>query len=132
MIVFFSSHAVTSDLSLQEQAKAAEFFHSDGIIITGTSTGEPIHLDDLTAAKESVSLPVIIGSGVNGDNVHLYKNADGLIIGSHFKTNGKWYHDIDEKRVAKFMNLITRVPGNAIVLLISKYGHIIGKYDVNI
>ena len=106
-------------MSLQEQAKTAEFFHSDGIIITGTSTGEPIQLDDLAAAKESVSLPVIIGSGVNADNVHLYKNADGLIIGSHFKTNGTWYHDIEEKRVDKFMNLITRVSGNTIILLIS-------------
>lgn len=36
----FSAHAVTSDVSLVEMAKAAEFFGSDGVIVTGTATGE--------------------------------------------------------------------------------------------
>lgn len=34
-----SSHALTSDLSIEETARAAEFFLSDGLVITGTATG---------------------------------------------------------------------------------------------
>ena len=38
-IYLFSSHSITSDVDIIETAKAAEYFLSDGVIITGTSTG---------------------------------------------------------------------------------------------
>ncbi|XP_066597094.1 uncharacterized protein F13E9.13, mitochondrial isoform X2 [Prorops nasuta] len=44
-----SSHAITSDISLTETAKAAEFFLSDGIVITGFATGCPANKKDLKA-----------------------------------------------------------------------------------
>ncbi|KAL4594089.1 hypothetical protein GN956_G26208 [Arapaima gigas] len=34
-----SSHALTADVCVEETARAAEFFLSDGIILTGTATG---------------------------------------------------------------------------------------------
>ena len=37
-----SAHAVTADVSLRETAKAARFFLSDGIVITGISTGKAV------------------------------------------------------------------------------------------
>lgn len=40
--------------------------------------------------KKSVDVPVLVGSGVTLNNVHKYKGADGFIIGSHFKKNGKY------------------------------------------
>ena len=43
----FSSHAITADVDVVETAKSAEMFHSDGIIITGTATGEPTDVDEL-------------------------------------------------------------------------------------
>jgi len=36
---YASSHAITSDLSLQETARAAALFQSDGVIVTGLATG---------------------------------------------------------------------------------------------
>ena len=36
-----SAHAVTSDVDIAETAKATQFFRSDGVIITGSSTGDP-------------------------------------------------------------------------------------------
>lgn len=42
-----SAHAVTSDVSLKETAQAAEFFHADGLIVTGTATGHPAKPSDL-------------------------------------------------------------------------------------
>lgn len=50
--IAFSAHAVTSDVSLVEMAKAAEFFGSDGVIVTGTATGEqtnPEHVQGNTS-----------------------------------------------------------------------------------
>lgn len=44
---FCSSHAITSDINLEETAKAAKFFLSDGVIITGTVTGDPVNPKDL-------------------------------------------------------------------------------------
>lgn len=43
----FSSHAITSDISISQMAKAAEFFLSDGVIITGMETGDPPDVSDL-------------------------------------------------------------------------------------
>lgn len=37
--MYASSHALTSDVSIEETAKAAEFFLSDGLIVTGIATG---------------------------------------------------------------------------------------------
>jgi predicted TIM-barrel enzyme len=40
--LIFSAHAITSDVNLQETAKAAEFFLCDGVIVTGATTGDPV------------------------------------------------------------------------------------------
>jgi len=47
MVYFSSAHAITSDVSLAETAKAAEFFLADGLIVTGTATGDPAQPGDL-------------------------------------------------------------------------------------
>ncbi|XP_071635412.1 uncharacterized protein [Temnothorax longispinosus] len=42
-----SSHVITSDVSLLETVKAAEFFLADGVILTGNATGEETNVRDL-------------------------------------------------------------------------------------
>lgn len=46
-MIILSSHAITQDVNLIETAKAATFFLSDGIVITGTSTGQPAEPSDV-------------------------------------------------------------------------------------
>lgn len=58
-----ASHAITADLSLKEQVETADYFRSDGIIITGTSTGKEALIEDVKIARQSTDLPVIVGSG---------------------------------------------------------------------
>ena len=101
-----SSHAVTSDVSLGETAKAAEFFLSDGVIITGSATGDPVKKDDLNEVKSATSLPVVLGSGVNENNVEMYMDANAFIVGSHFKEDGQWYNPVDPARVRTLMDKI--------------------------
>lgn len=102
-----SSHAITSDVSISETAKAAEFFLSDGVIVTGNSTGNPTSPVDVKEVSEAVSLPVLIGSGVTVDNLHrssAMSHANGCIVGSHFKYGGLWHNDVDFDRVKRFMD----------------------------
>lgn len=103
---FYSSHAITSDVSLVETAKAAEFFLSDGVILTGTATGDPANVNELVELKNNVSLPAIVGSGVTEHNLHNYLSADALIVGSYFKKGGHWKNDIDLNTVKQFMNVV--------------------------
>jgi membrane complex biogenesis BtpA family protein len=99
-----SSHSLTSDVSIVETAKAAEFFLSDGIIVTGSSTGAEADAEELLAVKKNSKLPIIIGSGITSENIDkYYKLADVFIIGSYFKIDGNWENGIDETRVKKFL-----------------------------
>ncbi|KAL1130987.1 hypothetical protein AAG570_012228 [Ranatra chinensis] len=88
-----SSHAITSDVSIEETAKAAEFFLSDGVIITGLATGCPADIQQVESVKRIVGIPVIIGSGVDSKNFKNYIQADGFIIGSYFKKFGRYIVD---------------------------------------
>lgn len=99
-----SSHEVTADVSIAETAKAAAFFLSDGIVVTGSATGEKTSKQDLEAVSAAIKLPVIIGSGVQTNNIAEYWSlADAFIVGSYFKFDGNWENDVDPARVADFM-----------------------------
>jgi uncharacterized protein len=102
-----SSHAITADVSLAETAKAAEYFLSDGIIITGISTGMPVDRNDLINAREVTNLPIIIGSGITSENLLEYwELADAFIVGSSLKKDGNWKNQVDISRVRKLMKRI--------------------------
>lgn len=104
-----SSHSITSDVSIVETAKAAEFFLSDGVIISGNSTGKQADECEIKATKENVNLPVLVGSGITEKNVEKYLPiADGFIVGSYFKKDGYWENDIDKNKVANFMKRVNQ------------------------
>lgn len=102
-----SSHSITSDIDIKETAHAAEFFLSDGVIITGVSTGSEASREEISVVKNSVKIPVLVGSGVTFDNVQSYLNiSDALIIGSYFKEHGYWENKVDYERTSKFMEKV--------------------------
>lgn len=102
-----SSHSITSDVNIAETAKAAEFFLSDGVIITGVATGTEANVEEIKIVKKSVNIPVLIGSGITDENIDkYYQIADAFIVGSHFKFNGDWKNGVDENRVNAFMKKI--------------------------
>lgn len=91
-------------MPLLDTAKAAEFFLSDGVILTGTSTGEATDIHDLTTLYNKINIPILIGSGVTLDNLkNYYTKANAIIIGSHFKTDGRWTSDLCGKRISSLM-----------------------------
>jgi len=102
-----SSHSITSDVDIIETAKAAQFFLSDGIIITGSSTGYEADIDDVKKVKYEINIPVIIGSGIAMKNIDKYLPfADAFIVGSSLKKKGMWENEVDPKRVKEFMKNI--------------------------
>ena len=107
-----SSHAITADISIREHVETASYFRSDGIIITGSSTGKEALIDDVKTAYQHTSLPVIIGSGITIANIENYWNfADAFIVGSGFKFDGKWENSISEERVILFMEKVNDLRG---------------------
>lgn len=40
VLISASAHAITADVDIAETAKAAQFFLSDGVIVTGSATGQ--------------------------------------------------------------------------------------------
>lgn len=105
-----SSHALTADVDIDETAKAAEFFLSDGLIVTGSSTGKAVYLHELKSLKDKVQIPVLIGSGITAENLEEYWNfASGFIVGSHFKENGFWKNSISKDRLEIFMEKVNQL-----------------------
>jgi membrane complex biogenesis BtpA family protein len=104
-----SSHAITADISLGATAEAVEFMRGDAVIITGSVTGDPPGLQDLQEVKAHCRLPVLIGSGVDADNIAEFSQAaDGFIIGSYFKAGGHWAYEIDSSRIEILMSRCSR------------------------
>ena len=98
-----SSHAITNDVNIVETAKAAEFFLSDGIVVTGGATGQPADNTEVQNVSRAVKLPVIVGSGVTLQNVEQFKEANGFIIGSYFKRYRDWKNEIDSNILYDFV-----------------------------
>ncbi len=105
-----SSHAITTDVDIVETAKAAEFFLSDGLILTGISTGKSANMDEINEVKKACKIPVIVGSGITLDNVTQYlSNSDALIVGSYFKKDGLWANKLDQDKIIRFMDKVENI-----------------------
>jgi predicted TIM-barrel enzyme len=102
-----ASHAITSDIGPGVTAEAAEFMKADAVIVTGGTTGSPPLGSDIEDVRAHCHLPLILGSGVDIENiVNFHSAADGFIIGSSFKRDGHWANPIEAQRVKRFMEKI--------------------------
>src|SRR5260370_8339031 len=95
-----SSHAVTADVSLEETARAAEFFLADGVIVTGTSTGRPADPREVRAVREAVGIATLVRSGITAENLQAYAAADAFIVGSWVKKDGLCSNPLHPRRLA--------------------------------
>jgi len=99
-----SAHALTADVDIGETAAAVEFMRADAVIVTGAATGLEASDADLSTVRQHCRLPIYIGSGVSAENLARYAPlADGFIVGSFFKSDGKWSEPVDPRRVERFM-----------------------------
>ena len=98
------SHAMTADLDIALEARQAELFMADGLVVTGRFTGESADTSDLQAVRESTKLPVLIGSGMTAENVdELVPLADAFIVGSTFRERGEYLEKLNPGRLEHFV-----------------------------
>ena len=104
-----SAHSATADISLAETARAAAFFRTDGLIVTGQATGAATSVAEVRAVREACpSLPVLVGSGVDPDNLpQLLPYCDALIVGSYCKVDGYWANPLDPVRIKRMVSALS-------------------------
>ena len=84
-----SAHAITADVDIVQTAQAAEFFLTDGLILTGATTGAAASVEELRAVAAVAQTPILIGSGITAENLADYQpHADAVIVGSYVKQGG--------------------------------------------
>lgn len=78
---------------------------ADAVILSGWATGSPPNLEDLELASRAANgTPVFIGSGASWENIAtLMQAADGVIVSSSLKRQGRIEQPIDPNRVSQFV-----------------------------
>jgi len=78
---------------------------ADAVIITGKSTGEPPTKRDILSIKNVLKeTPVLVGSGVNVENLGIYfEVADGIVVGTSLKVGGETKNPVDVEKVKMFV-----------------------------
>ena len=95
-----------ADRDVVEIAKSTVFNHRpDALCVSGLTAGTQADLSVLSRVKEAVpDTPVFANTGVRPDNVaEQLSIADGAIVGTTFKYDGKFENHVDELRVREFM-----------------------------
>ena len=85
----------------EEAADLVERALADGLIVTGRATGQAAALENLREVKAAAATcSVFVGSGITAENVAQFANiADGLIVGSSLKVDGRVSNPVDPARV---------------------------------
>ena len=100
-----SSHALTSDLTIGDHARSADFMGADGVIVTGNYTGHAVDLKQLREVRGATELPLLVGSGVTPENLKdIFEYADAVIVGSSIKKDGSWSQTLDSSRCQALLN----------------------------
>ena len=81
---------------------------ADAVIISGVGTGEAADLSDVERVRKGCpSAKILLGSGVTLANIRDFLPfADGFIVGTSLKRNGKPFNPVDQKRVRALVSAI--------------------------
>ncbi len=98
------SHAIVADRSVAELTRDLAFFDADCVIATGQRTGHTASMAEITDIGAATHLPLLVGSGVNADNIaDTLALTNGVIVASSLKEGGVWWNPVDPARVAAFV-----------------------------
>lgn len=106
--VYIKHSAPLARRSIQESAYDAAYFLADAVLISGKHTGMLTPIEDVKAAKEVLpDVPVLVGSGFNCKSApELLQYADGAIVGTSLKVDGKSENPVDERRVRELVEAV--------------------------
>jgi uncharacterized protein len=84
----------------------------DAILIAGPMAGAEPDFSLVKEAKDAVGseTPVLLNTGARIDNIQQFLGvADGVIVGSHLKIDGKTWNPVDPQRVKAFMAKVKEI-----------------------
>lgn len=92
-------------IDLATHIEWTRFSGADGLIVSGKMTGDAPDIEKIRAAKLlSKECPLLIGSGATEENAGAFLAvADGLIVGSSIKENGRIEEPVDVDRVRRLV-----------------------------
>ncbi len=96
---------------VEEVRQASVFGRADAVVLTGKSFPETLSMIS-EISNSDVKTPILIGGGVNGDNVkQALRVADGIIVSSAFKpvggfTRASMQMEWDEGKIVAFMEAV--------------------------
>ena len=78
---------------------------ADGLVVSGAATGEPTPMGDIKRVRGAVAdVPLLVGSGVTVETVaELLSVADGVIVGTAVKRDGRLANPVDPERVRRLV-----------------------------
>jgi predicted TIM-barrel enzyme len=82
------------------------------VVVTGDATGSETPLDKIKQFDNLIKgeTPLIVGAGLTAKNVkEQLEFADGGIVGSAFKPNGRTHQMVDRDLVREFMNAVKEI-----------------------
>ena len=83
------------------------------LLVYGIAAGNAIDSSMVAKAKEAVDTPVFASNGVKAETVaDTLSIADGCVVGTWLKVDGKFYNPVDEARVAELMGKAKEFRGN--------------------
>jgi membrane complex biogenesis BtpA family protein len=105
-------HAVPlGDSPIEEAARdTVERGLADALIVSGVGTGQAADMEDVQRVRHACpKTKLLLGSGVTVDNARDYlRLADGVIVGTSLKQNGKLANPVDPKRVAALVRALPK------------------------
>lgn len=103
VLLFTDIHVKHSEIlnseTIQQSARNAVTAGSDGLIITGKWTGDAPDIGELKRVRKVVGdFPIILGSGVSGENISsLFQTADGAIVSTSLKEGNEKEGEVNVK-----------------------------------
>lgn len=85
---------------------------ADALIVTGSATGEETPLAMVREVKGMTDIPVLVGSGTTQDTLsEVLAVADGAIVGSALKQDGRAANPVSLVRTQAFMDAVRSIRG---------------------
>ncbi len=84
---------------------------ADALIISGSETGAPADVQRLSRTRTVVGTPILIGSGLTAENAATYADADGAIVGTSVKRDGRVEMSVDPMRVERVVRAFKQLVG---------------------
>ncbi len=101
--------AYLSNREIESITKTTVFnCHPDALCVSGATAGSATNPETLRRAKSaSGTTPVFANTGCNPKSISsLLEVADGAVVGTYFKVDGRFENSVDTARVKEFMDVV--------------------------